>query len=397
MNTIRFISPSVITRLWIGRFLLVALFAESPALKAQTNDPKTVEIMDSIFDSIRTLLPLSFDPVKFQSKKNQKLIGDNLDKMAASATKLDSHGKSLEPGFRYMSSLFSADVSQIRDWYNTGRYDGARFYLHNLVDRCVECHSKLESRQNFPRSHDFFKNVDTKSLPITELARLQVATRQFDAALDTYEKFFQSPGAAREIGFGRDVFTDYLKISLRVKRDFSRPNKAFESFLKRKDVPAYLMNMVKIWTQDLTEISAKKMLDKKDVDTAKKAIEFAKSRMDYPTDRSGLVYYTLASAILQTVVKDLQRPEIERAEAYYYLGITELMLTNSLWASGSQPYFESAIRMAPSAPFARDAYAIIEEQVYLAFTGSSGVHLPEDLRKWLEELKKFVEKNKRPE
>jgi hypothetical protein len=370
-------------------------FAGIPLANAQSNDVKTVDIMDSIFDSIRTLLPLSFDPVKFQSKKNQKLIVENLDKIAKAATKLDSHGKTLEPGFRYMSNLFASDVNQIRDLYNTGRYDGARFNLHNLVDRCVECHSKLESRQNFPRLGEFFKNVDTKSLPIFELARLQVATRQFDTALDTYEKFFVSPRAAKEIGFGRDVFSDYLKISLRVKRDFSRPGKTFEAFLKRKDVPAYLLDIVKIWSGDLVKISATKMLEKKDLATAKNAIEFAKTRMDFPTDRSGLIYYTLASAILQTIVKDLERPEIERAEAYYYLGITELMLTNSLWAAGSQPYFESAIRMAPSATFAPGAYAIIEEQVQLAFTGSSGVHVPEDLRKWLAELKEFLDKNRK--
>ena len=395
MKIIRKIFSSATNNSYLVAFVLIAYLLPVPTASAQPSDPKTLAIMDSIFDSIRTLLPLSFDPVKFQAKKNNKLIGDNLDKMAAAATKLDSHGKSLEPGFRYMSSLFAADVNQIRDSFKTGRFDGARFYLHNIVERCVECHSKLESKQNFPRSGDFFKNVDTKALPILELARLQVATRQFDSALDTYEKFFLSPSAAREIGFGHDVFTDYLKISLRVKRDFSRPAKAFEAFLKRTDVPAYLMDMVKVWNEDLAKISVNNMLDKQDLDTAKKAIDFAKSRMDYPTDRSGLVYYTLASAILQTTVKDLQRPEIERAEAYYYLGITELMLTNSLWASGSQPYFESAIRMAPTAAFAPSAYAIIEEQVYLAFTGSSGAHVPEDLRKWLEELKKFMEKNRK--
>jgi hypothetical protein len=342
----------------------------------QGHDPKTLEIMDSIF----------------QSKENQPLIAGKLEKMAESAARLDSHGKSQESGFKYMSNVFAADVGQIRDWYNTGRYEGARFYLHNIVDRCVECHSKLESKQNFPRSQDFFKDVDTKSLPVLELARLQIATRQFDSALETYERFLVAPQAAREIGFGRDVFTDYLKISLRVKRDISRPRRTFAAFLKRHDVPAYLLALVKTWSEDLVEIDTKQMLSKTDMETAKKAIQFAKARMDYPADRSGLVYYTLASAMLQGVVKDPGQKDIEKAEAYYYLGITELLLTNSLWASGSQPYFESAIRIAPNAPFAQDAYAIVEEQVYLAFTGSSGVHVPEDLKKWLADLRKLVGK-----
>lgn len=377
---------------WSWQLLIVLSVAAAPVASGQTNDPETMKIMNSIFDSIRVLLPLSFDPAKFQAKENQKVIAENLDLMARSAQNLDAHGRSLESGFRYMSTLFASDINQIRNWYKNGRYDGARFYLHNVVDRCVECHAKMQAQQNFPRSGDFFKLVDATTLPLLELARLQVATRQFDASLDTYEKFLASSGSAKEISFGRDVFTDYLKIVLRVKRDYPRAKKTLESFRLRKDLPAYLLKAVEVWVADIQEIHDKGMLGKNDLASAKKSIEFAKSRMDYPTDRSGLVYYTLASGLLQEIVKDLKRADLERAEAYYYLGITELMLTNSLWASGSQPYFETAIRLAPKSRFAEDAYGIIEEQVYLAFTGSSGVHVPEDLRLWLEELRKFLAK-----
>ncbi len=151
---------------------------------------ETRRIMKAIYISMQELLPLSFNEESFRAKENQEKIKGFLKSLANNGKALSTHGVKREQGFRYMSRTFESDVKQTYLWYQQGDTEGARFYLHNIIDDCVECHSKLPTKKEYLGAKALFKDVAISNLTALEKARLQVAMRQFNNALTTYENHF---------------------------------------------------------------------------------------------------------------------------------------------------------------------------------------------------------------
>jgi hypothetical protein len=54
------------------------------------------------------------------------------------------------------------------------------------------------------------------------------------------------------------------------------------------------------------------------------------------------------------------------------------------------PFFlEMAIRLDPQSPMAAKAYDLLNAYILAAYTGSSGVHLPQDVQEYLEGLRRL--------
>jgi hypothetical protein len=54
------------------------------------------------------------------------------------------------------------------------------------------------------------------------------------------------------------------------------------------------------------------------------------------------------------------------------------------------PFFlEMAIRLDPKSPVAAKAYDLLNAYILASYTGSSGVHLPEEIQEYLEGLRRL--------
>ena len=82
---------------------------------------------------------------------------------------------------------------------------------------------------------------------------------------------------------------------------------------------------------------------------------------------------------------------LRRAEAYYLLGLVESRTVDSHWVPQAEVHLESAIRLAPEAPFAEDAYAVLEEYVIIGWGGASSSDLPADAWAKLRELRALID------
>jgi len=56
----------------------------------------------------------------------------------------------------------------------------------------------------------------------------------------------------------------------------------------------------------------------------------------------------------------------------------------------SEFYLETAIRLAPKAPFAEKAYLVLEERLVADYSGSGGTHVPDDVKALLKELREMI-------
>jgi hypothetical protein len=179
-------------------------------------------------------------------------------------------------------------------------------------------------------------------------------------------------------------------VCVRVKGDPKRPVPVLQKFAARPDVWTQLRLDVQQWVKDLEKLTPRE-LDSDEVAQARTLVERGRGEGIHPSDRAGLVDYLAASRILTRVVAVRRDASPELAEAYYLLGAVEARIGQDFWASPADFYLEMAIRMAPGTDSGRRAYALLEEETVLGFTGSGGEHLPDEERARLKALKELVD------
>jgi hypothetical protein len=371
--------------------LSLALLVPKPVgVVAETPPSGLQPPMRHIFQALTTVFPLSLNEQQFQDPAQRQRILEALRALSHHAGQLATHGQDVPPYLDFLRRSLASETQKILQRYEQEQYQAAQFALHQLTEHCFACHSKLPYPRRFALGQQFLEAIPLASLPLKERARLAVATRQFKTALEIYETLFQSPAIeAGNIGL-MGAFEDYLKIVLRVDNDFMRAFLTLETFRRRPDVPYYLTEYTGSWVDALKELQNVEAPDEV-LPYARTLIREAQGRNRFPADRLGLVHFVVASSHLQRYVEasTVQGPVL--AEAYYLLGVAESYMSRSLWISETEFFLETAIRLAPKSVHARKAYAFLEQYVLAGYTGSSGLHLPDDVRAHLVELRRLLD------
>ena len=223
-----------------------------------------------------------------------------------------------------------------------------------------------------------------EELPLEPRATLQIATRRFDAALETLESLLLSPAEHAAVLLG--PLTDYLVVALRVKEDFERPVPVLQAFAQRPDLWTRLRLDVEGWVAALPELRARAD-GRSDLATARALLSEGKQLTEFPEDRAGLAHFVAASAVLQRYIDGNPTASPELGEAFYLLGVVEARIGRNYWVTSAPFLLEQSIRLAPAAEFADDAYALLERETFRAYEGSDWEDLPADDAARLEELR----------
>jgi hypothetical protein len=346
--------------------------------------------MGDLVEALRVALPLSLDPEAFASEANRARLEAALRRLRDGATALSDHAQGKDVGFVHLAGALARDAHEIQARYAAGRTEEARFLLGELANDCVSCHSRLPYKKSSELGRSLWNAVDAAALPLDERVRLQVATRQFDLALQSYESLF----AGRELTPAQldlgGYLSDYLAITIRVRGKLARAARQLESFRKRPDMPAYLADLLETWTRALTALDVPTPPGQ-EVERARQVLAEASQLRRFPADRAGLVHDLVASGLLHRAVSAAGPPSAATSEAYYLLGVTELRIGTSAWLTEPEAYLEVAIRAAPGSAPARRAYVVLEESTLLGYTGSGGEgELPPEVARWLAELRRLA-------
>lgn len=372
--------------------VLTSSLCSNLVMGADTRRVKTRSIMSDIYLILQDILPTSIDQQAFHDLKNRSHLQRQARKLAKNARHLEQHVMANEPALSYVAHSMEQDAVDISQRLQEGRLEEARFVLHNITENCVSCHTKFDAQADFPGSKDFFKKVNINHLTLSDRGRLQIAMRQFDQAMNSMEGLFRDGNTAPADLYFQEAFTDYLKVTLQVRRDLDRAQKTLTTFLKRRDTPAFVADHVQDWIAALADIHRHKWLSTKSLQTARTLVAKAQQQMDYPRDRDGLVYLITASGVLHAYMSDskIKKSTAETSECYYLLGLIESVIGRSFWVSQSEFFLESAIRTDPKSNHARKAFTLLEEHMILDYSGSSGLHMPLNVKQRLQELRKLI-------
>ncbi|UCE85847.1 MAG: hypothetical protein JSU66_16205 [Deltaproteobacteria bacterium] len=358
------------------------------AATACAPDAQTRDTMDEIFESMRFVLPLSLNDESFSDPLRREAVLEALARLERESSVLETHGMNQDASFSFLSGSLARDARDVRSRYERGQIHEARFMLQRMTEACVACHSRLPSDRAFSMGRRFVKDVRVTSLPLDERAKLQTATRQFDAALETFEELIRSPDfPPYEMGL-MGHFADYLEICIRVRDDFERPLAVFEELARGSDLPAYLRDDVDAWIESLRELRDRPRAGS-DLDTGRALVHEAETRFE--DSRHALVYYIAASGALHRFVAESPEEGVDVARAYYRLGVIESRIGRAYRLSQTEYLLETSIRLAPRAPFADEAFALLEEFVASGYTGSAGTNVPPHVQRHLDELAQLIE------
>jgi hypothetical protein len=358
--------------------------------KEDASAAETRATMGAIVESLAFVLPLSLDDARFADPAQRQAILASLDALAANGSKLTSHGEGRDAGFAFLSRSLARDTQEIRDRYAAGRTAEARFLLLEVTDNCAACHSRLPDAREHPIGRRLVDDPRVAALDVDERVNLEVATRQFDRALASYETLFADtsrPAADLDLQGHVD---GYLEVVLRVDDDPARALRAMTALSRRKDLPASLRENVGAWLASLRALE-KRERKGTPLEQARALIEQAQDSDRYPDDRAALVDYVAASAILHGFISTQRSLGPEVAEACWWLGLIESRIGRSFWLSQTEFFLEQAIRLAPQKPFARDAYALLEEFEVSGYSGAQGGDVPKDVRERLAELEALID------
>jgi tetratricopeptide (TPR) repeat protein len=373
--------------------IAVAAIGAAPVRAAEPDAAETRKIMREVFGALKDVLPLSLDEQRFADPAQRAAIRKSLAILSRNAGKLSGHGAGHGNSFEFLSGQLAREAAEIERRYAAGHYREAQFELHEFTEDCVACHARLPDPDDAQLSSRFMDDARIAALPLPERAQLAMATRQFERALEAQEAMLTSPefdvGSIDLLGY----LDDYIEVCVRVKRDFERPARALEVFAKRPELRASLRTELSQWVTDLRAFGARAPVEGLDAGrTLARETEAASAKGG---EHALLVRFEVASGALLRYVASLPDGDPRAAEAYYWLGVIESRVGRSFWLSQTEPYLEAAIRLAPGDPLAPKAYALLEEFVVGGYTGSSGEHVPADVRAWLDELHALIAKSHR--
>jgi hypothetical protein len=368
--------------------MLIALTGFAGTAMAEIDREQARLDMRVIYESIRVLVPLSADEDSFGDPKQRKRIREALSKLATRAEHVADHVGDKDRRIQYLGASLSRESVEALRRLDEGRIRDARFFVQQLPDFCVACHSALPSPMDSPLALDFVSDKELAKLSPARRAALQVATRRFDDALASFESVFVSPVVhPAEL---LQPLTQYLTVAIRVKNDLARPVPVLENLAARPDLWRNLQSDVERWVETLKSY-ASEPIRQPTLESARAPLDDAAAIIRFPTDRQVLVHYLVASSRFHRYLEDRQSDaHRDVAEAYYWLGLIESRVGGSYWVSESDFYLETAIRLAPSDPIAAQAFALFEEEAILGWTGSSGNNMPVEVRSRIEELRSLV-------
>lgn len=374
---------------WVSLAALALLAAFGCEGSTQpTDDDDTRAIMREIFGGIRVVLPASADLEEFSDPARRPEILAALELLARNAALLEEHAQSRDKQMRFLARSVSRDAADAQHSYADQRYGHSAYVLRQIAENCVVCHTRLPDLDDSPVAAGFLDEGVMESLPLEPRATLQIATRRFDEALDSLAALLADPATHPAMMIG--PLTDYLVVSIRVKRDFDRPKAMLDEFGQRRDLWPSLQRDVEQWIRSIPELR-KKAEAEPSVASARKIIEEADADDEHGDGQSGLLQLVVASGILERFIDSHRNPDESLGEAFYLLGTLEARIGRNYWVTPAPFLLEESIRLAPAGPFAAEALAILEREIRAAYEGSDVEELPADDAQRLRALRELVD------
>ncbi len=367
------------------------VWAEEPAPSSKTLGT-TKELMGKFLSHMQALKGYIVSEDQFIDKKNFGEIDSHLKELS-SLSKKAAHDPRLQlPGYRVSRQVLENHIEETERVFRLGNKHYARWMLGSTLSICMSCHTQIPT---VSRSLKDFESLETFSTPFDQ-AEFLFATRAFDQAKPFYEKIIQNyPEDKVNSEQAETALERMITYYARIRRNPEAAVLALEQYQRNTKLPPFLKEDMKIWLRSFKDWNKEPVLNPSSA-TDSEIIEFASKNLDpkvsgyiMAADNPRAALYLKVSGILYEYLQ--QHPDSKATPSMlYWLAICDKGLNNNFFYSLGDVYLRECIIRFPQTPTARTCYDEYESETVLSYSGSSGTHLPEDVKIDLGRLKALI-------
>jgi hypothetical protein len=374
---------------WLLSVFLCFAFADE---KSKTKPDDIKPTMQQILLHIQALRPFMVSEEKFLDPKNNLKILSHLHELR-DLVKNAKHEQILkEPGLRISKQVLEDHLTETERVFKVGNKSFARWELNSTFTICMSCHTQTPSASrgwNLVGFSDFGSAFDQ--------AEFLFAARDFDLALTRYDQLIDGyPENKLKIADLETAVERKVAIFSRVKRDFVGGLKSIEHSNKNEKLPSATKRNLVAW-EGLFRTQSKVLVPNpktaKDDDIRKYVEkEMKRGLWDALVDANNprLVTNLTVSGVLYEYL-NTHPDSAMKAEVLYWLALCDRALNNNFFYSLADLYLKECIVQFHDQPIAKKCFKEFETNMILSYTGSSGEHVPEDVRTELNQLRHLVE------
>lgn len=348
--------------------------------------------MKSIEDQMIFLIDKTSNVERFRLAKAEK---QELNKIKHSFEILKKKAMSLEdrklqpdrdPSLAISARIFRNNVDLAADSFLTENYEFSKSTLRSALGQCVQCHTRLEYGPQFQKEKWTQKIEDTD---LIDQIQLFIATRNFKLAQKKIDEALVSEPSLSSPFLWQDIVQLGFLLNVRFNNDPMKTAQMINAIESSKQIPMFIKRNVPFWRDSLagwrslqTETNKLKLSDR----LIKKGDELnTASRSE-----GGLIYYLLATRVLQEDIAFNQSDKKANAEILYRLGLINTLVNDNTSESMYEDYFELCIKDAPHTLLAKKCYSHLERNLTQQYTGRMEQNLPFDIKARLNELSKLA-------
>lgn len=378
---------------WILFLIIVCLGKGLSAQTGQSQKPQSTQrTMDSFLDQIIGLKKYLGSDAEFADAKNADAIQKHL-KALASAAKVAKHDPKLaSENFKFSQQVLEQHLVETERVFRLGNKSYARWMANSTLGICMSCHTQMPAANRKLDALFSLKSFQSEF----DKAELLFSARDFATASELFDKIISD--------YPKTKLTDsQLEIAIHrqagyYSRILRSPQKGVEILSKYLNNPGLqkydrrslnkLIGGFQNWTQlkwpDPSQASAAELIR-----FAKVQLNIDQPETNSPEEEPQLVSYLFISGLLYEYLN--KNPQIpETPTLLYLLAICDRHINNAFFYSLADLYLKECMIQFPASPAAIQCYTEYEENTVQGYTGSSGVHVPPEVKKELKQLKDLI-------
>lgn len=347
--------------------------------------------MDQMLQEIFTLKPFIVSEEDYRNPKNAPLIEKSLQNMVALSEKISHEGKIRDSGFSVSSKAMTQQLKEAEIVYRVGSKDYSLWMLRSTLATCMSCHTQLPSSST---KFEFMNKDKFLAKPFDE-AEFLFIVRNFDKAVPVYEDLLVThPQKDPSVEHAEQALSRLTYYYVRVKRDLDGFLSSLGKVLKNEKLPSFLKERIQGLQAAATKIKNQpypEFTDKQDRDLRRFAEKNLKKELsgDFEMTPERDIAYLRISSVLYKYLDQYPQTKL-KPEILYWLSFCERRYQEKAFYSLPELYLKQCLQDYPKSKIAPSCLKEYTELVEMAYTGSSGTHIPADVKRELEDYRRQI-------
>ncbi len=357
----------------------------------------TSQQMNQAFEALSKLVPYLTSEEKFQEKKNTKLIEENLVKIQQAFKAAGHEGLVKQDIFLPSYKLIQENLSESLQSFKKGNKEISLWRLKEITALCLDCHTRLPGE--LPSSYEL-TGLDVDHSRFTDAYNLGIAQLIVRRYLDAKNSFTRAIDQKILKGEMKDLIKPFKQVLLLETKVHKNP-KAMITFIDhykdKKGLSLELKQILQNWREQLL-VWTKKNISSEGFKTDEEVAGFIKLSVEPLTKHAQLedahdVDHLFISGFLSNYMFR-NKQSILGPDLNFWIGRSEKYLKRENFFGSGDLFFKQCILRYPKHAMALKCFEEYKDSIEFEFSGSSGTHIPPEIKKELNELKGLINKKK---